>query len=126
MAENIQAAVDQCIKAREEAAAPLKFNAAALKFANERTLTQFTANLAAAGGWEAAGPALLRAATLFGATAKALALFHNPRANEIGLDEADTARTLMEHECRFGLAKRTGKHATAIGVPDGLVCGGGI
>lgn len=124
MAENIQAAVDQCIRAREEAAAPLKFNAAALKFSNDRTLHQFTANLAAAGGWEAAGPAMLRAATLFGATAKAIALFHNPRATEIGLDEAGTARDVMERECRFGLAKRKGKHHTEIGVADGLICGG--
>ena len=125
MAEDIQAAVNQCIKAREEAAAPLKFNAEALKLANDRTLGQFTANLATAGGWKKAGPALLRASTLFGATAKAIALFHNERATEISVDEMAKARELMEKECRFGLARRTGKHPTAVTAGDGLLCGGG-
>ena len=121
-ADEIQAAVNKCIKAREEAAAPLKFNAEALAFANNRTHDQFAANLERAGGWKAAGPAMLRAATLFGATAKAIALFHNPQAEEIDKDETITARTLMESQCRFGLAKRKGKDPAAIDVNDGLVC----
>jgi len=124
MAVDIKAAVNQCIKARENAAAPLKFNAEALEAANARTLAQFTANLETAGGWEAAGPALLRASTLFGATAKAIALFHNEHATEIGVDEMADARTLMEKQCRFGLAKRKGKHHTALSARDGLLCGG--
>jgi hypothetical protein len=123
MPGEIETAVDECIKARAQAAAPLTFNAEALKFANERTLAQFTANLALAGGWRAAGPALLKAATLFGATAKAIALFHNSRATEIDIDAAAGARKTVEEECKFGLAKRTGKHPTAIKSSDGLVCG---
>lgn len=124
MADDIQAAVDACIQARENAAAPLKFNAQALQMANERTLAQFTANLETAGGWKAAGPALLRASTLFGATAKAIALFHNEHATEIGVDEMADARMLMEKECKFGLAKKKGKHHTVVTARDGLLCGG--
>src|SRR5215467_4781254 len=120
----IQAAVDECIKARAAAAAPLKFNAEALEFANRRSLGQFTANLATAGGWKGAGPALLKAATLFGATAKAIALFHNPHATEIDLDAAGAARNLVEQECKFGLARSKGKHPTAVNSRDGLICGG--
>jgi hypothetical protein len=119
----VQSAVDHCIEARVRAAAPLVFNAEALKFANERTLAQFTANLATAGGWSKAGPALLKAATLFGASAKAIALFHNPGATEIDLDAAASARKIVEAECKFGLARRTGKHHATVGAPDGLVCG---
>jgi hypothetical protein len=124
MSEDIKAAVNECINAREKAAAPLKFSAEALKQANDRTLAQFTANLEAAGGWKAAGPALLRASTLFGSTAKAIALFHNEHATEIGVDEMADARNLMEKQCKFGLAKRKGKHPTALRASDGLLCGG--
>jgi hypothetical protein len=124
MAEDIKAAVNECIQAREKAAAPLKFNAEALRLANDRTLAQFTANLERAGGFKAAGPALLRASILFGATAKAIALFHNERATEIGVDEMASARMLMEKECKFGLARRKGKHHTAVTAADGLLCGG--
>jgi hypothetical protein len=69
---------------------------------------------------------LLKAATLFGATAKSIALFHDPRATEIDLDAAASARNLVEHECKFGLARRKGKHPTAVNArEDGLICGGG-
>jgi hypothetical protein len=125
MADDIQAAVNECIKAREKAAAPLKFNAEALHSANARTLGQFTANLERAGGWKKAGPALLRASTLFGTTAKAIALFHNEHATEISVDEMAAARELMEAQCKFGIARRTGKHHTAVNASDGLLCGGG-
>jgi hypothetical protein len=125
MADDIQAAVNLCIEARAKAAAPLKFTVDALKQANERTLGQFTANLERAGGWKKAGPALLRASTLFGATAKAIALFHSEDATQIGLDEMVAARELMEAQCKFGLARRTGKHHTAVNASDGLLCGGG-
>jgi hypothetical protein len=119
----IEDAVKECIAARVEAAKPLAFSAEAKKFADDRTLAQFTANLGRAGGWKAAGPALLKAATLFGATAKAIADFHG--ADKIGLDAAASARKTVEEECRFGLAKRTGKHPTAVNSKDGLICGGG-
>ena len=125
MSEEIRAAVDECIKARTAAAAPLKFTAQALEFANKRTLSQFTANLEIAGGFSKAGPALLKAATLFGATAKAIALFHDPNAKEIDMTAAASARKVVEEECKFGLARRTGKHPTAVNSRDGLVCGGG-
>ena len=123
MTVTIHDAVNQCIEARVKAAAPLVFNAEALKFANERTLAQFTQNLERAGGFTKAGPALLKAATLFGATAKVIALFHDPRATEIDIDAAASARKVVEAECKFGLAKRTGKHHATVGAPDGLVCG---
>ena len=125
MADDIHAAVNECITAREKAAAPLKFTAEALKSANERTVGQFTANLERAGGWKKAGPALLRASTLFGATAKAIALFHNEHATEINVDEMGAARKLMEEQCKFGLSKRTGKPLAAVNAADGLLCGGG-
>src|SRR5215471_6156128 len=121
----IQEAVNQCIEARVKAASPLVFNAEALKFANNRTLAQFTANLEIAGGFAKAGPALLKASTLFGATAKAIALFHDPNTKEIDMTAAASARKVVEEECKFGLARRTGKHPTAVNSRDGLVCGGG-
>jgi len=123
MPEDIQAAVNECIEARVKAAAPLKFSSEANQIANARTLGQFTANLETAGGWTAARPALLRAATLFGATAKAIALFHNANATEISKDEMASARELTERECKFGLAKLKRKPHTAVTANDGLVCG---
>src|SRR5215475_1536651 len=98
MPVTIEDAVNQCIEARVIAAAPLVFNAEALKFANDRTLAQFTANLERAGGFGKAGPAVLKAARLFGATAKAIALFHDPNAKEIDIDAAASARKLVEGE----------------------------
>jgi hypothetical protein len=124
MAGEIDTAVAECIEARAEAAKPLKFNREALDWAHTMTHGNFTENLARVGGWETAGPNLLRAATLLGATAKAIALFHNPRATEINIHAAKTARAIVEKECRLGLASRTGRHPDTVGVADGLICGG--
>jgi hypothetical protein len=120
--DEIKRAVKECIAARKAAAAPLVFNAKALKIANQRTLAQFTANLQAVGGWKVARPALLKASTLFGAVAKAIARFHNPKAKVIGVDEMASARVLMEQECKFKVAKSKKKHPSAVTTSDGLVC----
>ena len=122
MADEIKLALKACIAARSTAAKPLVFNAKALKMANQRTLAQFSANLAAVGGWKAAGPALLKASTLFGSVAKAIARFHNPKAKVIGVDDMASARVLMEQECKFKIAKSKKKHPNAVSTSDGLVC----
>jgi hypothetical protein len=123
MAEDIKAAVAECTKATEAAALPLTFTAEARQIAVDRTLAQFTMNLVTAGGWKAAGPAMLKAATLFGASAKAIALFHDDKATVIGVDDMAAARELVEDQCRFGLARRMKKHPAAVTTRDGLVCG---
>jgi hypothetical protein len=122
MADEVELAMRECIAARSAAAAPLVFAQAAFEAANNRTEAQFQANLAAVGGWAAARTALLLASTLYGATAKAIALFHNPNATEIGTDEEQSARKLMEQECKFRIANIVNKPPEAVTVADGQVC----
>lgn len=125
MTDDIANALAECIAARQAAAAPLKFSAEAAAEANQRSESQFRANLPLIpGGFAAARTNLLRAATLFGAISKAIALFHDPAATEITRDQMASARAVMERECRFKVAAVARKAPDAVGVAEGLVCNG--
>jgi hypothetical protein len=123
MAQDIEAAVAACIKVRNAAAAPLVFSSDATSEANDRTKAQFEKNLPKIqGGFQTVEPAVLKAAGLFGALAKTIALFHDSNAKEISKDDAMTARLAMERACRFKIAKAAGKNPDEVDASEGLVC----
>ena len=122
MADDVEVALKECIAARAAAAKPLVFSTEALEEANQRTESQFRANLAKVGGWTAARDSMIRASTLYGAVAKAVAIFHNPDAKEINVENQASARRLMEQECKFRVARSAKKAPNAVTVADGLVC----
>ena len=119
----IQTALAEIVKARDDAAAPLTFTAEAAKASDDRSEAQFRANLPQVpGGWTTVRDGILKASVLFGEVAKAIARFHDPTATQITLDQMATARGLAEHECKLNVATKKGKHFIEVTVLDGIIC----
>jgi hypothetical protein len=123
MPTDIDTLISACIQARNAAANPLVFSDDATQKANNRTRGQFSQSIPQIpGGVPAVQTAVLNAASLFGALAKTIALFHNPNASVISSDDAEIARAAMESACRFKVANIAGKDPNDVDVSDGLVC----
>lgn len=123
MADEIEDAIAVIATARDEAAKPLVFTKEAAAASDQRSKSQFEASLPQIdGGFETVRAGLIRASTLFGEVAKAVARFHHPNATEIRLDEMSSARAFIERECKLRLAKKKGKAVEDVSVLDGLVC----
>ena len=126
MADEIDAALDACDAARAEAALPLRFTEEARLMLRNRSDAQFRANLPLIeGGFQRIKKGILRASTLTGSLAKAFQLFHDPTAKEIVLQHAVRARVEIEKECKIRVGAKLGKPPEAVGVSDGIPCGGG-
>lgn len=119
----IESALNQIAIARDAAAAPLRFTAAAAAASDEQSRTQFRANLPRIrGGFATVRDGLLGASALFGATAKALAQFQDVRATQITQEQMELAREFAEAACKLKLAQLHGVPTSAAGVNEGLVC----
>lgn len=109
--------------ARNKAAEPLKFSAAAAKVSDDRSKGQFRANLPVIqGGFASIKEGLLAASTLFGSLAKALAQFENPDAKEISVEQAQFAREMAERQCKLRVAKKLNKSEAQVKAADGIPC----
>jgi hypothetical protein len=120
----IQTARGECADARNAAALPLVFNDVAAQKATDRDESQLRASLPQIpGGWPTVRLPVLRAATLSGAVAKAIAQFQDPDARTITEEQMFNGRGIAEKECKLKLAIVVGKDADEVDVSDGLVCG---
>ena len=119
----IASALGEIVAARNAAAAPLHFTAEADKASNDRSVTQFRATLPkVTGGFATVRDGLLRASTLFGTLAKAIAQSDDPAATQINVQQMSIARAAAEKACRLTLAKQKNKSVESVGAADGLIC----
>ena len=119
----IESALNEIGIARDAAAAPLTFTAAAIAASDEQSRGQFRANLPQIpGGFATVRAGLLSASALFGATAKALAQFQDVRATQITQDQMELAREFAEAACKLKLSQLHSVPVSATGVKEGLVC----
>src|SRR5688572_10179488 len=122
--QQIEDARRQIVIARDAAAAPLTFSAAAAAESDEQSRGQFRASLPSIrGGFSGdVRDGLLKASALFGAIAKALAQFQDVRAAEINVEQMRMARAVAQKACRVRLADMTGKRVDEVSTAEGLVC----
>ena len=127
MATDIETEIENALaemeQARNDAAKPLAFTAQAAEDSDERSRGQFRASLPLIdGGFERVREGLLDASALYGRLAKELALFDNPNATEIAIDQAQTARLAAERACKLKVARKLSKAASEVRPSDGIPC----
>lgn len=124
--DDIDRALDECEAARAEAAKPLTIHPDATADARERSEAQFRRSLPQIpGGWQTVRRNVLKASSLYGTVGRVLALFHDANATEIMPAQMETARMVIERECKFKIATKKGRPLDKVGARDGLVCGDG-
>jgi len=124
--DEIETAKSEIAIARDYAAAPLVFSSDAADTLSSRDEGQLRANLPRIeGGWATVRDGVLKASGLAGEVARAIALFQDPDATEITVEQGNLARSVAERACKLKLAEVLEKEPDELSVEEGFICGQG-